>query len=56
MNSFKKFLIITILLLSYTNVFADNHSTNTELVEKAKEITKKARPDLWKLYKKKKEF
>ena len=40
MNSFKKFLIITILLLSYTNVFADNHSTNTELVEKAKEITK----------------
>ena len=40
MNSFKKFIIITILLLSYTNVFADNHSTNTELVEKAKEITK----------------
>ena len=40
MNSFKKILIITILLLSSANVFADNHSTNTELVEKAKEITK----------------
>ena len=40
MNSFKKYLIITILLLSSANVFADNHSTNTELVEKAKEITK----------------
>ena len=40
MNSFKKLLIITILLLSSANVFADNHSTNTELVEKAKEITK----------------
>jgi len=40
MNSFKKILIITIMLLSSANVFADNHSTNTELVEKAKEITK----------------
>ena len=40
MNSFKKILIITILLLPSANVFADNHSTNTELVEKAKEITK----------------
>ena len=40
MNSFKKILIITILLLSSANVFADNHSTNIELVEKAKEITK----------------
>ncbi len=40
MNSFKKILIINILLLSSTSVFADNHSTNTELVEKAKEITK----------------
>jgi hypothetical protein len=40
MNSFKKILIITILLLSSANVLADNHSTNTELVEKAKEITK----------------
>ena len=41
MNSFNKIVIITILLLSSTNVFADNHSTNTELVEKAKEINKK---------------
>jgi hypothetical protein len=40
MNSFKKFFFITILLLLTGNVFADNHSTNTELVEKAKEITK----------------
>jgi len=40
MNSFKKILIVNILLLSSTSVFADNHSTNTELVEKAKEITK----------------
>ena len=40
MNSFRKILVITILLLSSTNVFADNHSTNTELVEKAKEVTK----------------
>ena len=40
MNSFNKIVIITILLLSSANVFADNHSTNTELVEKAKEITK----------------
>ena len=40
MNSFKKFFFITILLLLTGNVFADNHSTDTELVEKAKEITK----------------
>ena len=40
MNSFKNFFFITILLLLTGNVFADNHSTNTELVEKAKEITK----------------
>jgi hypothetical protein len=40
MNSFKKFFFITILLLLTGNVFADNHGTDTELVEKAKEITK----------------
>ena len=40
MNFFKKFFFITILLLLTGNVFADNHSTDTELVEKAKEITK----------------
>ena len=40
MNSFKIFFFITILLLLTGNVFADNHSTDTELVEKAKEITK----------------
>ncbi|MDC0647492.1 pilus assembly protein PilP [Candidatus Pelagibacter sp.] len=40
MNSFKNFFFITILLLLTGNVFADNHSTDTELVEKAKEITK----------------
>ena len=40
MNSFKKLFFITILLVLSGNVFADNHSTNTELVEKAKEITK----------------
>ena len=40
MNSFKKLFFITILFLLTGNVFADNHSTNTELVEKAKEITK----------------
>ncbi len=40
MNSFKKIVFITILFLLSGNVFADNHSTNTELVEKAKEITK----------------
>ena len=38
-NSFKKIVFITILFLLTGNVFADNHSTNTELVEKAKEIT-----------------
>ena len=40
MNSFKIFFFITILLLLTGNVFADNHGTDTELVEKAKEITK----------------
>ena len=40
MNSFKNFFFITILLLLTGNVFADNHGTDTELVEKAKEITK----------------
>ena len=40
MNFFKKFFFITILLLLTGNVFADNHGTDTELVEKAKEITK----------------
>jgi len=40
MNSFKKIVFITILFLLSGNVFADNHSTDTELVEKAKEITK----------------
>jgi hypothetical protein len=40
MNSFKKIVFITILFLLSGNVFADNHGTNTELVEKAKEITK----------------
>lgn len=40
MNSFKKFFFITILLLLTGNVFADNHGTDTELVEKAKQITK----------------
>ena len=40
MNSFKKILIL-ILFFSIPNIgFADNHSTNAELVEKAKEITK----------------
>ncbi len=38
-------------------LFSGNHSKIDEWREKkAKEITKKARPDLWKLYKKKKEF
>ena len=40
MNSFKKIFLITILILFAGNVFADNHGTDTELVEKAKEITK----------------
>jgi hypothetical protein len=40
MNSFKKIVFITMLFLLSGNVFADNHGTNTELVEKAKEITK----------------
>ena len=39
MNSFKKFFFIIILFLLSGNVFADNHSATTELVEKAKEIT-----------------
>ena len=40
MNSFKKIFLITILILFSGNVFADNHAANSELVEKAKEITK----------------
>ena len=40
MNSFKKILFF-ILFFCIPNIgFADNHSTNAELVEKAKEITK----------------
>ena len=40
MNSFKKIFFITILILFSRNVLADNHTANSELVEKAKEITK----------------
>ena len=40
MNSFKKIFLITILILFSGNVFADNHVASSELVEKAKEITK----------------
>ena len=39
MNFFKKIIFITILMLMSPNVFADNHEANSELVEKAKEIT-----------------
>ena len=39
MNSFKKIFLITILILFSGSVFADNHAANSELVEKAKEIT-----------------
>ena len=40
MNSFKKIFLITILILFSGNVLADNHEVSSELVEKAKEITK----------------
>ena len=40
MNSFKKIFLITILVLFSGNVLADNHEASSELVEKAKEITK----------------
>ena len=40
MNFFKKISLICILILFSGNVFADNHTANSELVEKAKEITK----------------
>ena len=40
MNSFKKIFLITILILFSGNVLADNHEASSELVEKAKEITK----------------
>ena len=39
MNSFKKIFLITILILFPGSLFADNHAANSELVEKAKEIT-----------------
>ena len=39
MNFFKKIIFITILMLMSLNVFADNHEENSELLEKAKEIT-----------------
>ena len=40
MNSFKKILFFTLFFCISSIGFADNHSTNVELVEKAKEITK----------------
>ena len=40
MNSFKKILFFTLFFCISSIGFADNHSTNAELVEKAKEITK----------------
>ena len=40
MNSFKKIFLITILILFPGSLFADNHEVSSELVEKAKEITK----------------
>ena len=40
MNSFKKILFFTLFFCIPNICFADNHSTNAELVEKAKEITK----------------
>ena len=40
MNSFKKILFFILFFCIPNIAFADNHSTNAELVEKAKEITK----------------
>ena len=40
MNSFKKILFFILFFCIPNICFADNHSTNAELVEKAKEITK----------------
>ena len=40
MNSFKKILFLILFLCIPCIGFADNHSTNAEIVEKAKEITK----------------
>ena len=40
MNYFKKILFFILFFCIPNIVFADNHSTNAELVEKAKEITK----------------
>ena len=40
MNSFKKILFFILFFCIPSIGFTDNHSTNAELVEKAKEITK----------------
>ena len=40
MNSIKKILFLILFLCITCIGFADNHSTNAEIVEKAKEITK----------------
>jgi len=39
MNFFKKIFFIILFLAMSVNVFADDHSDNSELVEKAKKIT-----------------
>ena len=39
MNFFKKIFFIILLSAMSVNVFADNHTDNSELVEKAKKIT-----------------
>ncbi len=40
MNSFKKLILFFIFSLFPNLAFSDNHSSNAEIVEKAKEITK----------------
>ena len=45
MNSFKIIIIVFAMLMSVVNVYADNHDTQKNIIDKAKEVNQKIKKE-----------